>query len=74
VRHYWPLGKHRPVVLDPARSFGHPIDAVSGVPARVLYDMYQAGESAEEVGRWFRVEPDAVRAAIEYEQSLATAT
>jgi uncharacterized protein (DUF433 family)/DNA-binding transcriptional MerR regulator len=73
VRHYWPLGKHRPVVLDPARAFGQPIDAASGVPTQVLYEMYQAGESVEAVARWFRIEPEAVRAAIEYEQSLAKA-
>jgi uncharacterized protein (DUF433 family)/DNA-binding transcriptional MerR regulator len=71
VRHYWPLGKQRPVVLDPARSFGQPIDAGSGVPTRVLYGAHQAGDSIEEIAFWFRVEPEAVRAAIEYEQSLA---
>jgi uncharacterized protein (DUF433 family) len=73
VRHYWPLGKHRPVVLDPARAFGQPIEVGSGVPTQVLYEMYQAGESIEEVARWFRVGPEAVRAAIEYEESLAKA-
>jgi uncharacterized protein (DUF433 family)/DNA-binding transcriptional MerR regulator len=71
VRHYWPLGKHRPVVLDPARAFGQPIDPDSGVPTRVLYEMHQAGQSVEEIADWFRVTPDAVRAAVEFEQSLA---
>jgi uncharacterized protein (DUF433 family) len=73
VSHYWPLGKDRSVVLDPARSFGEPIDVGSGVPTRLLYDMNRSGESVAEVADWFRVEPEAVRAAIEYEQSLARA-
>jgi len=71
VRHYWPMGKEQSVVLDPARSFGQPIDAGSGVPTRVLYGAHQAGDRIEEIAHWFRVEPEAVRAAIEYEQSLA---
>jgi uncharacterized protein (DUF433 family) len=71
VRHYWPMGKEQPVVLDPARSFGQPIDAGSGVPTRVLYSAHKAGDSVDEVAHWFRVKPDAVRAAIEYEESLA---
>jgi uncharacterized protein (DUF433 family) len=73
VSHFWPLGKERPVVLDPARSFGQPIDPATGVPTRVLADMHAAGESVEEVARWFRVESEAVRAAVEYERSLAKA-
>jgi uncharacterized protein (DUF433 family) len=73
IRAYWPLGKDRPVVLNPARAFGQPIDPRSGVPTRVLYAMHQAGESAEAVADWFEIEPEAVRSAIEYEQELAQA-
>jgi uncharacterized protein (DUF433 family) len=71
VRHYWPLGKQCTVVLDPARSFGEPIDVTSGVPTRLLYEMHRARKSVAEVANWFQVEPEAVRAAIEYEQWLA---
>jgi uncharacterized protein (DUF433 family)/DNA-binding transcriptional MerR regulator len=68
---YWPLGKHRPVVLDPSRSFGKPIDSGSGVPTSVLYGLYRAGEPIERVAGWYEVDPEAVRAAVEYEQSPA---
>lgn len=39
----------------------------------MLYEMYDAGESIEAVADWFEIEPDAVRSAVEYEQSLAIA-
>jgi uncharacterized protein (DUF433 family) len=68
---YWPLGKGRRVVLDPARAFGQPIDSVSGVPTRALAGMSSAGEPIEKVARWYRVDPEAVRDAVLFEQSLA---
>ncbi len=33
---WWPEGKPGQIVLDPQRSFGQPIDAVSSVPTQVL--------------------------------------
>jgi len=73
ARQYWPLGKDRRVVLDPTRAFGQPADPTTGVPTHVLYGMYKAGESAEDVARSFHVDLEAVHSAIEYEQSLAQA-
>jgi uncharacterized protein (DUF433 family) len=71
ARRYWPLGPHKPVVLDPTRSFGKPIDNESGVPTSALYHLYRAGEPVERIACWYEVSPEAVQAAIEYEQSLA---
>jgi uncharacterized protein (DUF433 family) len=71
VRAYWPLGRGRRVVLDPARAFGQPIDPVSGVPTRALAGMSAAGETIEDVAEWYRVDPAAVRDAIQFERSLA---
>lgn len=70
---YWPLGKERRVVVDPARAFGRPTDPVSGVPTHVLYGVVTGGETVDGVARWYRVEPEAVRDAVEYEGSLAPA-
>src|SRR5438309_1417447 len=67
VCRYWPLGKSRCVVLDPARAFGQPADPASGVPTRVLNSAYAAGEPVEEVARWYRVDPQAVRDAVEFQ-------
>jgi uncharacterized protein (DUF433 family) len=70
VRRYWPLGKEHRVVLDPGRAFGRPTDPASGVPTRVLAGSHAAGETVEAVAQWFRVEPQVVRDAIQFEQSL----
>jgi hypothetical protein len=33
---WWPLGRRANVLIDPARSFGQPIDAASSVPTAIL--------------------------------------
>jgi uncharacterized protein (DUF433 family) len=72
---YWPLGRQAPVVLDPKRSFGQPIDPRSGVPTSALFDAVQAGggQSPKAVAEWFGVSLDAVCAAVKYEESLRAA-
>jgi uncharacterized protein (DUF433 family) len=66
---YWPLGRFRPVVLDPARSFGEAI-VKSGVPTRVVYSGYRSGDSKQRIARWYGITADEVEAAIAYEESL----
>src|SRR5216683_3819646 len=39
---WWPLGRHRPVVIDASRSFGQPIVNREGVPTAVLHRAYIA--------------------------------
>ena len=58
------------MVLDPARSFGEPIDAASGVSTAALYQLYTAGETIDRIAHWYQVTPESVGSAIEYEQSL----
>ena len=67
---YWPLGKTERVIIDPQRSFGSPIDYATGVPTSALFGMYKAGESPEEIARWYDVEKASVIAAVRYETSL----
>lgn len=72
---YWPLDRQGRVVLDPQRSFGKPIDAETGVPARALYDAVLAGggQPPETGTRWFGVPLEAVQAAVKFERSLLAA-
>jgi uncharacterized protein (DUF433 family) len=73
VLRYWPLGRDKGVVLDPRRSFGKPIVSRFGVPTWVLNEMVQAGETRDRVASWYEVSPEAVDAAVEFEQSLRIA-
>jgi uncharacterized protein (DUF433 family) len=71
ARRFWPLGKDRPVVFDPHRSFGEAVVAKTHVPTRVLYKALRGGkESALRVSRWFGVELAEVEAASAYEESI----
>jgi uncharacterized protein (DUF433 family) len=73
VSSFYPEGRVYPVVIDRSRAFGKPIETESGVPTRVLYDSHMAGDSIEEVARWYHVSPETVRAAVAYEKKLLQA-
>ena len=68
VLRWWPLGRKKQIVLDPARSFGKPIVAREGVPAETLAAAFRAEESIERVANWFSVDSRSVRDAIEYDE------
>ena len=71
---WWsPLGEEKSVVLDPARSFGAPIIVPGSVRTRILYGGYKAEGSYDAVADWYRVAPDAVRDAVEFEDGLRKA-
>jgi len=70
---WWPLGKNRQIIVDPRRNFGQPTVAKSGVPAQVLARSVRANSSEELVARWYEVQRDEIRDAVEFEESLAKA-
>jgi uncharacterized protein (DUF433 family) len=65
-----PMTTRRLVVLDPARSFGHPIVANHGVPTECLAKAAMRG-SVREVSRWYEVPEHEIHDAIEFERKLA---
>jgi uncharacterized protein (DUF433 family) len=73
ISRYWPMTKRGRVVLDPARSFGQPIDSKTGIPTKALYNAVNAdrGQSIKQVAKWFGVPESAVRSAVEFEKSLS---
>lgn len=73
ARQFWPLGKDGRVVLDPARSFGKPIDDETGMRTHILYQAAGSGESYESLARWYRVPVQAIEQAVAYEESLQVA-
>ena len=70
---WWPLGKGRQIIVDPRRNFGQPTVVKSGVPATALARSVKANSSVDEVARWYEVQRDEVRDAVEFEESLAAA-
>ncbi|HBL31818.1 MAG TPA: hypothetical protein DD490_33770 [Acidobacteria bacterium] len=69
---WWPLGKDRRVLVDPKRNFGQPITP-EGVPTHVLASAFHAEGSVESVVSWYKVEPDSVRDAVDFELQLQAA-
>lgn len=68
---WWPLGKQRRVVIDPARSFGQPIVSREGVPTLVLAKAVKVERSLESISKWFKVSRSSLRDAVEFEDRLA---
>lgn len=68
---WWPTGRRSGIVLDPARQFGRPIEAESGIPTAILAEATLSEGSEEAAGRAFDVPIAAVRHALAFERRLA---
>lgn len=64
---WWPLGKSRKVVVDPAFAMGQPVTSVSYVPTRVLAEAVHALGSVDAASRWYEVSAAEVRDAMSFE-------
>ncbi len=69
---WYPLGRNRPVVLDPMVSFGAPSIAGRGVKTINIHDLFVAeDESLESVRIWWELTDDEIQAAVDFERQLA---
>ncbi len=73
VRQWWPMGKQRKVVVDPALNFGAPVVAGVGVNTALLGEAHQKGRSAQALANWYGLPLASVNDALAYEASLARA-
>lgn len=71
ARAWFPMGKKKPVVIDPARSMGEPVTQTTGVPTRIIYAAKLSGQSIAEISNWYDVPRAEVMASIAFEKSLA---
>lgn len=68
VLRWWPLGRKRNVVLDPARSWGRPLIPRTGLPTAVIRHALNAGATASGVASWFELSEAELRDAEEFEK------
>ena len=69
---WFPLGKRKTIVLDPALQFGTPVIADAGIPTDTIYASYLAeGRDKSMVARVFDITPKLVSDAVEFEERLA---
>ncbi len=66
VRRIHPAGKASPVVIDPLVRFGRP--SVQGVATERLWELYDAGESIDEISDGYDMTAELVAAAVSYEE------
>ena len=72
ARRWYPMGREKPVVLDPLVSFGRPSVAGHGVATANVYDLFMAeAQRLEAAQSWWELSADEVRVAVEFEQRLA---
>jgi uncharacterized protein (DUF433 family) len=62
----WPAGKESPVAIDPLKRFGRP--NVDGISTERLWELYDAGESVEQIPEVYAMEVARVRAGVLYEE------
>jgi len=63
---WWPLGKTKPIVVDPAVAFGSPVIQGTRIPVAVIVDACKAGETKKSICSWFDIRPQDVSAAMEF--------
>jgi uncharacterized protein (DUF433 family) len=68
---WYPAGRAAPVVVDPGISFGAPVIEGTRVETAVLAELYQGEDSVEELAWLYDLQPAEVRAAVEFENTLA---
>lgn len=72
-----PLGKDRSVILNPALSYGSPVNRDTGIPTSILFGMFKSEGGTEasktRVAVWYRVSVQGVQDAVEYETALLAA-
>jgi uncharacterized protein (DUF433 family) len=69
---WFPLGKRKTIVLDPALQFGTPIVTSAGIPTDTIHASYLAeGGDSEMVARVFDITAKMVIDAVEFEERIA---
>jgi uncharacterized protein (DUF433 family) len=62
------------IVIHPMVAFGQPVLKEEQIPTRAIYEAFQAeGDDADSVAKWFQINPQRVRDAVEFELNLAMA-
>lgn len=67
------LESDKVIFLDPAIRFGKPVIAETGVPTRIIAELYNAGDSIEDIADEYDCTPSQVFTAIQFESQSLTA-
>ncbi len=65
---WWPIGRDNHVVIDPNRSFGHPVISQNGISTLVLANAVKSEGSIKKAASWYNVDEELVETAYNYER------
>ena len=68
---WWPLGRSRQIVIDPAYGYGLPVIADSGVRTETIRERFEVGDSIAQIACDFNVQAEEVQSAIQFELQRA---
>jgi len=68
---WWPLGRSKPIVVDPEFGFGLPVILGSGVKTEIVRERFEVGDSIEQISYDFNITPIEVESAIQFELNRA---
>jgi uncharacterized protein (DUF433 family) len=68
---WWPLGKKKDIVLDPARNMGQPILNNYNIKTELIFELYKTKHSIEEISDWYELDKRAIETAIRFEEGFA---
>ena len=66
---YFPLQNSKNVVVDPKHQFGQPIITGTNIKTQTLFNLYQGGESLEDISSLYNISIDKVRDAIDFQNA-----
>lgn len=68
---WWPLGREKGVVVDPARNFGKPIIDRINISVDLILDLYRSGHGVEAISDWYEIDKEHVELAISFNERLS---
>lgn len=71
AKRYFPLGRDKPVVVDPRHAFGRPVILGTNITTQAIMSLLRGGETVENLAESYRIDPEAVLAAKAFEQMKA---
>jgi uncharacterized protein (DUF433 family) len=73
VSRWWPLGKDKPIVVDPDYGYGLPVVANSGVRTEIIRERFEAGDLEPQIADDFNLTFEEVARALQFEMKTSAA-
>ena len=65
---YYPLGRDKPIVVDPHHAFGRPVIEGTNITTEAIHSLLRGGEAVEDIAESFEIDIQAVISAQAFEQ------